>query len=880
MKTSTNICAETGQTDNTCPELQIAEHQASLAIPSKEEALSQSLTFLIELDHSGGPTFNIEHYTDLPKGQPKPKPDPLKGRYANLSLADVGQLLPELMKINEQGAGIFVARNECDGHRSEANVSRVRGVHADMDDVTPTQIEAVIRVLEPSIIVQSSSKNRVQLYWQLADGEELSKGEAKSINQFLVQLYGADPAAVDVSRLLRLPGFMHMKYRADGRTPTVTLISVGETYTAAQIRNAFPPAKGTTQTPKATPPSNPPGELNQILIPANLEAVVEAVSVKYPSLWCGEWQSTIRPSGEIGYSSKSEADLALCGHIARTCVYQGVQEYELADATETVFGSSGLGTDNKWQSRGDYRERTSTKAIASLSTTSYPKPINTLQLESYGDIRNAKAFAQSSRGQFLFIATRESWLKWQHEQWHLCEKEEQVAAAKDVCNQILNAATAAFRENQETGKKLLQDAVTAHNLPRIMAMLKLAVSEPEMATTDKELDSDPYKLGVSNGVVDLRSGLRYFNQPEFKVTRYCNADFVEDAPCPRWIAFLHQIFQEDEETIESVQRLLGYTLTGLVTEEVLVICYGYGSNGKSVFSNVIHNILGGYATTSPPSLLTARKADDTSPRNDLAALAGARYVSINELQAGDRLDEQVVKMLAGREPISARFLHREYFEYMPNFTAWLRTNHKPIITGGDDGIWRRLVVLAFRRKFDGDEKDPDLEGKLLEERDGILQWMLEGTRKYFKDGLMLSPRIRQENAVYRKDSDLIGEFLDDVMETDPAAKINQQTAYEAWKQWCIDNGFRVSSKKSFTQRLAERGYPEGKSGGARFYVGLKTQSKNSLTTLAPSQGGVDGISAVLPNSKNIDSHMGKSGNSEHPVQPAHSNVDGLQGDTK
>jgi phage/plasmid-associated DNA primase len=134
--------------------------------------------------------------------------------------------------------------------------------------------------------------------------------------------------------------------------------------------------------------------------------------------------------------------------------------------------------------------------------------------------------------------------------------------------------------------------------------------------------------------------------------------------------------------------------------------------------------------------------------------------------------------------------------------------------------------------------------------------------------------------MYRKDSDLIGEFLDDVMDVDPTAKINQQTAYDEWQTWCKDNGFRVSSKKSFTQRLAERGYPEGKSGGARFYVGLKTQSKNSLTAPDPTQGGVDRISAVLPNSKNIDSHMGKSGNSEHPVQPAHGSTDALQGEIK
>jgi putative DNA primase/helicase len=202
------------------------------------------------------------------------------------------------------------------------------------------------------------------------------------------------------------------------------------------------------------------------------------------------------------------------------------------------------------------------------------------------------------------------------------------------------------------------------------------------------------------------------------------------------------------------------------------------------------------------------------------------------------------------------------------------------VTGGDDGIWRRLVVLAFRRKFNDDEKDPYLEGKLLEERDGILQWMLEGTRKYKIDGLALSPRIRQENATYRKDSDLIGEFLDDVMEVDPTARINQQTAYEAWQAWCKDNGFRVSSKKSFTQRLAERGYPEGKSGAARFYVGLKTQGRKNVPPPSPTQGGVDGISIVLPNSINIDSHMENTGNSKHPAQAAQSSAQALGGDVK
>jgi putative DNA primase/helicase len=303
---------------------------------------------------------------------------------------------------------------------------------------------------------------------------------------------------------------------------------------------------------------------------------------------------------------------------------------------------------------------------------------------------------------------------------------------------------------------------------------------------------------------------------------------------------LDQIFINDTETIECVQRLLGCTLLGLATEEILIICYGHGSNGKSVFSNVVHKIMGGYAITAPPSLLTARRQDDTGPRNDLAALAGARYVSINEMQAGDRLDEQVVKMLAGREPISARFLHQEFFEFTPSFTPWLRTNHKPIITGLDDGIWRRLVLLPFNRKFTDDEKDPALEQKLLDEQDAILMWMVEGAKLYLQDGIKLSPRMRSELGTYRSESDLLGEFLADQTTTDPTGKASQSLVYSSYRGWCDDCGVRPLSKKTFTQRLAERGYPEGKSGKNRFYTGLVWGAPLSSST----QDGMDGMEGI------------------------------------
>jgi putative DNA primase/helicase len=782
-----------------------------------------ALEFLQHLDATLDARFNIEHYTDKPKNVKKPKPDPLAGRYADLTLLDVETLLPKLHDINERGAGIFIARNQCRGHRSEESVVRVLGPHADMDDVTDAQMVLLSACLHPSIIVQSSGPERTQCYWQLADSDVLEKEETKGINQTLVR-YGADSAAVDVSRLLRLPGFKHMKYKAEGKTPLVTAQYFNLTYSADEIKRAFPPSPfAAKQPPAPNGPATNVGGLGNYAAPiANARAEVAA---KYPQLWNGDWKNALRPDGSRGFPSSSEADLALAGHIARACRRHVVNEAALPAVVETIFCASEQGNSQKWLDRPDYRQRTIMRALVDTKTDSINGDANALQLDSHGDIRNARAFAQIAHGRFLYVSTRGRWLRWTDEQWLLCEKDEHVAQAKKVCVAIFSEAGKLLSHDTDQVKRLVRDAIASHNLPRIMAMLKLAASEPGMAVTERELDGDPYLLGVQNGVVDLRIGHHRFNQPGMLITRYCNASYDEDAKCDRWLQFLDQVFEGDIETVESVQRLLGCTLLGLSGEEILIICYGHGSNGKSVFSNVVHAIMGGYAVTAPPSLLTARKASDNGPRNDIAAVAGARYLSVNEIQAGDRLDEQVVKMLAGREPISARFLHQEFFAFLPCFTPWLRTNHKPVITGQDDGIWRRLVLLRFGKTFTDAEKDPGLEEKLLAERNGILRWMVEGAKKYLKDGLLLSPRMKAEWAAYRKESDLLGEFLSDKTIPSPSAKVNQGSLYVDYREWCKDDaGVRPISKKSFTQRLAERGYPEGKSGSNRFYCGLALAS--------------------------------------------------------
>lgn len=179
-----------------------------------------AIEFLETLDSAADATFHITTFTDLPKEEAKPKPDPLLRQFEDLTLTQVEGLLSELGQLNAVGAGVFFCVNQCRGKRKKENVTRVRCVHADFDSATQLQIDAVRRKLSPSIEVSTSGTTKHHFYWALDAADDIDVPTAEAMNRALVDL-GADPAATDASRLLRLPGFKHMKYRTQGETPMV-----------------------------------------------------------------------------------------------------------------------------------------------------------------------------------------------------------------------------------------------------------------------------------------------------------------------------------------------------------------------------------------------------------------------------------------------------------------------------------------------------------------------------------------------------------------------------------------------------------------------------------------------------------------------------------
>ena len=452
-----------------------------------------------------------------------------------------------------------------------------------------------------------------------------------------------------------------------------------------------------------------------------------------------------------------------------------------------------------------------------------------------GDLIASRFFKDLLGEQMKFVVSIGKWLRWDtnDSQWRWCELGEEVEATKQLVLELRRRAHLHAADHPETGAKLTNEVSGLQREPRIRAVINLAKSEPGISMEPQELDAHPELLGVRNGAVNLRTGRLRPNEPVLYITKYVDIEYHESATCPLFKSFLHEIFQNDGDTIDSVHRLAGLTMTGCADEEVIVFCVGTGANGKSIFGNIMTSIMGAHAVTAPPSLLAARRSDDHGPRSDLAMLHGARLVSINELPGGMMLDETVAKQLAGREPISARFLHKEFFTFKPQFTPWVRTNHRPIIKGTDNGIWRRIAIVPFLRTFSPNEQDHGLEKKLRTEKEGVLAWLVEGAKLYLRSGLKHSHSMKAGLNQYRDDSDLLGEFLADYTISEPDAEVEQSSLFVDYKLWCERNQLRPVSKRILTEQLRERGFGQRKSGSERYYLGLKLTS-------APFRGGCFG----------------------------------------
>jgi putative DNA primase/helicase len=253
----------------------------------------------------------------------------------------------------------------------------------------------------------------------------------------------------------------------------------------------------------------------------------------------------------------------------------------------------------------------------------------------------------------------------------------------------------------------------------------------------------------------------------------------------------------------------------------MFILYGTGANGKSTFLNVIMRILGDYAITTYAETFMKRNNDATT--NDIARLRGARFVTTTETEQGKRLSEHLIKQATGNDQLTSRFLYGEHFNFVPTFKIFMASNHKPVIKGTDHGIWRRIKLIPFTTTITEEKMDKSLEQKLMEEKPGILNWLIEGLLRWQKEGLNTPSIVVNATDEYRGEMDVIGNFIRERCVQKPGAAIRARELFRVYQEWCDENNEQATSERMFGLRMKELGMAQKRTAEARYWQDLAVQ---------------------------------------------------------
>lgn len=562
-------------------------------------------------------------------------------------------------------------------------------------------------------------------------------------------------------------------------------------------------------------------------LPCSVSEVLEAASrakngSRFQALYAGNFSE---------YSSQSEADMAFCNMLA---FWTGRN----AALMDEIFRNSGLMRD-KWdrrQSGSTYGALTIQKAceqcenvyqppvkfrvkIGSASAGNAPDEALEPRLYSLDDMGNAKRFIDLFGEDFRYNYTDKTFLYWDGCRW-AADQTSAVERSADVSVEAMSAEAEWYEKNgDEDAAKAFRKHIKASRSNKSKTNM-LKEIQHNLPITPRQLDRHSMAFNVPNGTLSLKSGQLVPAKRDYFITKFSPVEFTDNADCPMWRRFLDDIFGGDKELIRYIQKAVGYSMTGDTSEQCVFFLYGTGRNGKSTFLDVLREIFGDYVSNIQPETIMVKNSMGNGINSDIARLKGARMVTTVEPNEGVRLNEGLIKQLTGDDAVTARKLYGNEFEFKPEFKLWMATNHKPVIRGTDDGIWRRIHMIPFTVQIPVDKVDRQLKSKLEREYPAILRWAVEGCLLWQREGLKQPRAVLDMTREYRREMDVISGFLDDRCEVGEGFSAKSSELYAAYSAWCEANTeFKMSNTKFGVEM--EKRFTRSKRMDGNYFVGLK-----------------------------------------------------------
>jgi putative DNA primase/helicase len=422
----------------------------------------------------------------------------------------------------------------------------------------------------------------------------------------------------------------------------------------------------------------------------------------------------------------------------------------------------------------------------------------------------ALGFSKKYGDTLRYVARWGRWYEWSGQVW----AEDETVHVFDLIRNHCRDAAALI---DDAGKRNVASKATT-----VAAVERFARADRRHAAKVDQWDRDEWLLNTPAGMVDLKTGAILKHDPEKYATKV--AAVGPEGDCPRWLAFLGDITDRNQELLGFLKRLSGYCLTGSVREHILAFLYGSGANGKGTFLNTLTSILGDYAVTAPVDVFTSSNTERHP--TELAMFRGARLVQAQETEEGRRWAESRIKALTGGDPITARFMRQDFFTFTPAFKLIIAGNHKPALRNVDEAMRRRLFLVPLIVTIHELDRDPDLPDKLKTEWPGILQWMINGCLEYQDGGLRPPECVKAATAEYFAAQDTFAQWIDDSCDVGPARWDSPTRLFNSWKDYAEALSERPGNRNDFADRLTNAGFEPGRDSahGGRYWKGLRVKS--------------------------------------------------------
>lgn len=693
----------------------------------------------------------------------------------------IASVIEQLLQANDDGFEIAMLINHSDtGGRKNEDIGNINSFYVDFDDKKITLENILNLPVKPHLVTETSPGN-YHAYWLVDD---CCLDVFPVIQYQLAVKLGGDTSVRDPSRVMRVPGTTNWKR---DKPFLSRIVYIDEN--AKPVRRNFEKLMGLeneSEAKRAAGDKTENGHCNDCNLKAYRSKLKEALN-KVSSDPYHDWL-------KVGMAIHND-DSTSIGYNMWTNWSKKSKKFDEKVQKKT------------WRAFKINRGLTIGSIFWLANKSASKKALK------YNESTLSDFFSQTANATLRFNIINKSWYEFDGVIW----KKDNSAPNRRIRNFIKDLISV-YKDDEKSNIKNFATVAQYSSLTKHSELID------EMSVDYELFDKNPLLLAVGNGVIDLNYGAYQRSKPSYYLTRASKVIYDEEAKCPIWVNFLKQVVKGDKQLYKFIQRALGYSITGNTDLQLFFVAIGSGSNGKGVLMRTVTKIMGSYAKSVAPNLMTsAYSGNANGPSDALANLHGCRLTICTELPSGKRFDEAFIKQYAGGDEITARPSYGEVFTFKPEGKLWISTNDLPEISATDEAMWRRIKPIPFNAKFTGTDVDPKLEEKLIAEHPGILNWLISGARDYSNFGLGSCKAVDNLIQKMRHDADSVLSWLDECCITGIDLISPAGLTYDSYDEFMRNQHRKPYSSTVFKIKLIEKGYIHSKKKTGNVWSGFKVK---------------------------------------------------------